>query len=389
MLPSHKPLPFPYRIVNALGEQAERWGLRYTDLDIDRMQQAAARATGLTDFGDPNYQTGLKKLLVSLKQDVEMHFLGRFVMCTMLNNYLCQRLLFIAAQKHTPELFQTELIPPLIITGLNRSGTTFMHRLLSADPDNYGVPFWRLYRPFAAPGRLDLRRLLAFLELNILQPMRPGMDVRHVIRTDAPEETIWMMGLTFQSIVFWVEAPVSGYLDWLMTADWSSYYQEYGMLIHALQAVAPGKRLVLKLPDHMPHLDLLLNAIPTAQIIQLHRDPETCIISLCSLLYSNHRVITTELHPAQLANLNSKLVHYYLTKNEKVRQETSSKLNIFDIDYDTFVGDPIKTAEDIYERFGLNWTEQTGNILKTFTLRHSQGKHRHHVYKREQFTETV
>jgi hypothetical protein len=353
LLPAYKPLPFPYRIFNAFGELAERWGLHYTDLDIDRPRDEAIHATGLSDFGDPYYLMGLEKLLESFEKDAQPHFYGRLVMRFMLDNAFRQRLRSIEAQKRSPVIFQTELIPPLIITGLPRSGTTFLHRLLSADPQNYGVPFWQLYRPFAAPGRPDLRQMLAWLELNVLRPMLPEMDVKHEIRPNAPEESIWMMGLTFQSVLFWVMAPVTGYLDWLMTANWVPYYQEYGLLVHALQAAALGKRLVLKMPDHMPHLDLLLKAVPNAHVIQLHREPETCVLSLSSLFYSTHRLFTEHLQPGRLLEANTKLIDYYQSGNARIRQQAEVNRAILDIEYGDLIADPTSTLKRIYRRFGF------------------------------------
>ncbi len=382
MLPSHKRLPFPYRIFNILGDQAERWGLHYTDLDIDRLHKAAMRVTGLSDFGDPYYLSGLEELIESFHNDVHSHFYGRLVMRFMLDNYLRQRLLFIDTQKRNPEKFQTELVPPLIVTGLPRSGTTFLHRLLSADPQNYGVPFWQLYRPFTALGKLDFRKMDAWLELNILQPMLPKMDVKHVIRPNAPEETIWMMGLTFQSILFWVMAPVTGYLNWLMTADWDPYYQEYGLLVHALQAAAPGKRLVLKMPEHMPHLDLLLKAIPNAQIIQLHRDPETCALSLSSLLYSAHWLFTEELHPSRILEENTMLIDYYLKGNEKVRQDQAINQAVVDVAFGDFIDNPVDGVLKVYQKFGSPVDDRFLERLKQCK---DQGSRREHSYSLSQF----
>src|SRR6185295_10744820 len=40
-----------------------------------------------------------------------------------------------ADRRRHPEIAEVEVAPPIFITGLGRSGTTFLHSLLSRDPD--------------------------------------------------------------------------------------------------------------------------------------------------------------------------------------------------------------------------------------------------------------
>ena len=67
--------------------------------------------------------------------------------------------------------------------------------------------------------------------------------------------------------------------------------------------------------DHTPNLDKLLFTIPNAKIIQLHRDPKTCITSLNSLFYSTHHSVTNDINPQRLGEVNKKMFSYYLKVN--------------------------------------------------------------------------
>ncbi|NIP24155.1 MAG: sulfotransferase, partial [Phycisphaerae bacterium] len=40
----------------------------------------------------------------------------------------------VEMEKEAPELFKRPLVPPLIVLGFPRSGTTLLHRLLALDP---------------------------------------------------------------------------------------------------------------------------------------------------------------------------------------------------------------------------------------------------------------
>ena len=57
--------------------------------------------------------------------------------------------------------------PPIIILGLPRTGTTFLHRLLAQDPQNRGLYFWELIRPLSHRSKgKDFRKMLAKIEYN-------------------------------------------------------------------------------------------------------------------------------------------------------------------------------------------------------------------------------
>jgi hypothetical protein len=382
------PLPRGYLILNSLGTQLEKMGIPITRMDLETLCQVAAHNTGLDDMGDPYHREGLEVLLQSLGEDANLHLFGRFITRMVLINYLAQRLLFVEAQKRSPDIFNSALTAPFIITGIPRSGTTFLHRMLAADPGNTGIPFWRLFRPFPTPGKKDLRQLTTSWELRFRRPIYPEMDSKHFIREDQEEECIWMLGLTFHSIVFWVIAPVSTYAEWLFTQNRLKYYQEYSLLLRAQQQSAPGQQLVLKAPDHTPNLNNLLSVIPNARIIQLHRDPVTCLTSLNSLFYSTHRSVTSDMNPKRLAEINKKIFTYYLQANRDVRNNHPLNKSVLDVQYNQLVENPLNTVKHIYAYFDLPWSDEYENRLLAFVNQEPKDKHGRHHYSPEQFGQT-
>ena len=357
MLPSRRSLPLPYHLFDLAGRQVESLGLQVGDLRLETLLKDAQQRTGLADFGPPYFLAGLEKLLESLGQDAHLRFYGRLVMRFMLTNYLSQRLMFVDAQKNKPELFSSLKQPPIIITGLHRSGTTFLHRLLALDPAIDGVPFWRLYRPFRPPGHMDLRKIQAWTELSILKPIFPGIQFKHCIRPFAPEESCWMLGMTFHSMVFWIMSPVTSYLHWLWQQDLHEAYEEYALLLQALQSATPAQRLVVKAPDHMPHLDLLLDAVPGAHIVQLHRDPTTCVLSLSSLFYATHIALSDRLDLTQMAQANQAMTAEFLRANRSVRMNPDVNQKVLDINYEDLAHNPLKTLQGIYDHCGWVFSE--------------------------------
>ena len=54
-----------------------------------------------------------------------------------------------------PEILEEELYPVKLICGLQRTGTTKLHRLLAADPDNRTLYSWEAINPVPLDGKRD------------------------------------------------------------------------------------------------------------------------------------------------------------------------------------------------------------------------------------------
>jgi hypothetical protein len=194
-----------------------------------------------------------------------------------------------------------------------------------------------------------------------------------------------MVGQTFHSMVFWILAPVTSYLGWLWEQDFRPVYQDYARLLAACQSAAPGKRLVLKAPDHMPHLDLLLDALPGAHIVQLHRDPATCVLSLSSLFYSTHIALSENVQPRVMAETNQALTANFIRANRRIRQDPAVDSLVLDLDFKELVADPLGTVRRIYTRFGLDFSKHFADKLTQFIGKQKVHTRHSHRYTGDQF----
>jgi hypothetical protein len=341
------------------------------------------RQTGLTDFGDPHYRQGLLTLLEAAEQDAKLHPLGRYTTNDIVTNYLVQRLRLVEMRKKEPEVFEKPLLPPLLITGLARSGTTFLHNLLALDPAHRALPLWLLQRPF--PERQgsgdgpDPRIRKMEQSLRARQPLLPGLDAKHYMRADTPEECIVALGLTFNSLIFGTLLPVHGYTEWyLKQEDTSQKYREYRWLLQVFQSDEPEQRLTLKAPAHLGNLEALLQAVPKVLVIQTHRDPVACVSSVCSLVYTYHRAVAHEIDLRRMANLTLRVYESWFGRNLAFRAEHPDV--IYDVYYDSLVSDPAGTVRGIYSHFGLPWTESYASELEEYIKRNPKDKHGKHRY---------
>ncbi len=119
------------------------WARRRWPFDAEALCVNARRATGLEDFGAPPIEQALSVLADSLEGEADLHRVGRFLMRTHLLDLLKTRLRLVDAWKRQPQEYLdfSPIARPIFITGAPRSGSTFLHELLAADPDLEGAPY--------------------------------------------------------------------------------------------------------------------------------------------------------------------------------------------------------------------------------------------------------
>ncbi|HEY2281239.1 MAG TPA: sulfotransferase [Streptosporangiaceae bacterium] len=299
-----------------------------------------------------------------------------------MTDHLVNRLLLTSVRQQAPGIFTRPLAGPLIVAGLPRSGTTLLHRLLAADPAHHGPPYWELARPLARsairPGGPDHRRRYAALTLGLRGLLEHDLDRKHFVTVDTPEEDLHTLGATFQSWYYWMAAPVYGYLDWYLSQDQHHKYREYRAWLQVLQAAHPGRRLVLKSPEHTGGLGALLDAVPEAHVVQLHRDPGTSFASFVSLTRTTQHMFAGPIDQARSARASLSLLSSELRRNRAARARHPGA--VLDLRYEDLIADPPTTAQRIYQRFGLDWTDAAARGLRRYRRQNPPGRHGAHHY---------
>ena len=372
-----------FRLIKAAGSVLDGLGLVRVRLEVDPLLRVATRRTGLTDFGDPGFLEGLRTLLTSLEEDAGLHPIGRLSLRELVVDSLVNRLLLTEAQKRTPEIFTQPLIPPLIVLGLPRTGTTFLHRLLAEDPAHHALGYWESASPLPLPGRRDDRFQRTKRKIKSRKLLVPGFDQKHFVAADIPDEDLYMLGATFDAWYFWKAASVYGYLDWYLAQDHERKYREHRAWLQVLQAAHLGHRLVLKSPEHTGALPALLRAVPEARLVQLHRDPATMFASYLSLM------LTLQGHSTDTLDVGRNTAAHLHHLTEEARRNLSARDvhpgAVLDIRYDDLVANPEGVVELIYDHYGLELTSVYQENLRRYVENNPQGKHGPHRYSTEEF----
>lgn len=378
--------PLSVRLLNAMGAGLRSLGLPLLPIRPKALKSRAVKLAGLDDFGEDDFEEGLRVLCRSAEEDARLSLVGRLGMREQITRNLVTRLRRIDARKHRREVFDRPLTPPLIVLGTWRSGTTLLHRLLCLGPAARGLAVWEVRSPIPGPGP-DRRREEAASVVAQIRRSNPGIEAKHHVDAAQPEECMFLLDDSFRSFSFWVFFPVYGYLEWYLRQDLRSAYRAYREHLQLFQAEDPQRRLTLKAPAHTGCLEPLLEAVPEALIVQTHRNPVTAMNSANSLFSSFHEMVVSSLDIRRMGAANADAVSVLLERNLAARERLPEG-RVYDVHYEELVAHPVETVQAIYRHFDLPFDMEFKERLEKWIKENPQHKYGRHVYSAEDFGTT-
>jgi hypothetical protein len=352
------------------------------------IREAARKATGLDDFGDPDHEEGLRVLLRAYDAESRLNPFGRMMVTGELTRILKNRLSVEHAWKENPAILDTEIRRPVFILGLPRTGTTALHHLLAQDPRNQVLEYWLAAAPSARPPRGEWERDPRFREalrdLRIMYWLDPSLKAIHLMTADGPEECRHLLQQTFTDDTFECNATLPGYSDWYAGHDMRATYRRHRDLLKLIGSSESERRWVLKYPAHLRHLDALLEIYPDACIVQTHRDPGRVLPSLCSLIAGWRGIYEDDPDRRAIGQWQLELWGATMESALEVRRKGDGA-RFFDLHFDEIVGDPIGAIRRAYAHFGLDLRAEAEDRMRTWHAENPQGKHGVHRYSAEEF----
>jgi len=378
------------RMVNRLGSKlAEE-----ISLAEDELLAEACRITQLTDFGDDAFRRPLRVLLDSFEEDARLNYIGRLLTRKELIQKLTNRLLMQDDFKRHPEILEVSIKRPIIIAGLARTGTTFLHHLMAQDPDTRSLQYWELLFPSPPPDirsyetdprRKSVQRGSMIWNWLILSKRGSNQLSRmHSGNYNSPEECWPLFQNTFLSNMFFNFARLKAYYEWIQNQDMYGAYLYYIKQLQLLLWRYSGKRLILKHPGHLNYLETLIRVFPDALVIWTHRDPLKIIPSSCSFCTFFRQTRSDQVDLKEIGNdvLNSAAC--MVNRGMKVR-ESYDPARFYDVDYYAMIKDPIGEVRQIYKFIGDDLSDQSLNRMKAWLAVNPRNKYGIHRYRLETF----
>lgn len=353
-------LAAPLRALNRLGRAYRALGGSPRALDADAIVAHVLHTTGRTDLGDPTaYRPALDAFLADLAPGDRASTTGIVMARRRLVTSLSHRARALDWRAHAPERFDTELRPPIVVLGLPRTGTTFLHRLLAAAPDTRVLTAWEVADPWPPLSGPDHRRQHLRVPAAIAERALPDLFTKHATGLDAPEECMHLMA---QAVFWWNLWAMYGgptYKRFLHATPPTAAYRAWGDVLRFYQS-QDSRRFVLKSPSHVGHLNTLLAEVPSARIVWTHRDPVESVPSFASLVRTLREVGTVpSLHTSEAVGPDV-LDHLGQVADRAVaHRHCIPSTQLVDVTLKQLRTEPLAVVERIHTAFGLPWDGDT------------------------------
>ena len=353
-------------------------------INANQILDQAKSETGLSDLGEPLFLEGLNKLIDSVNNEANLNEIGIQAQPIRIQGLLSNRLRFEEDLKKFPEILEQEIIAPIVIVGLPRTGSTMTHRLLASDPNHTAMLWWEGRYPALLPGEkrgdIEARMQLGKAEVDAVVAASPeALDI-HPWDYKGADEEILLLEHNFLSTVPESFMALPSYSEWVEEQDHALAYEDLKKFIQYLQWQNPGrenKRWVLKSPHHLGFIDKMISVFPDAKIIQTHRDPIKTVPSFCSMCANLFEPLTTNFDKVFIgkhwSNKLTRALNHCMNISEKHPD------NFLDLKFLNMIKDPIDEMKEIYNFIGEPFGEKTEVAMEAWREenKHEMGAHKY------------
>jgi hypothetical protein len=363
-----------------------------TRLTPEPLIAEAAKGTLLDakPLADPRLIEALGALTSSLHREASLSPFGRLAARWDIERMLSTLLILADAEREDPAILTRPLASPVFITGLPRSGTTFLHGLLAEDPLNRAPRIWEaIYpRPEHRAAEFGAGRRKVELQLKIFNRLSPGIRNLHPIEANAPEECIEITSQVFRSPRYDDVYRAPSYRAWLNASGFDEGYQFLARFLRHLQGSAqPPRRWILKSPEHVFALDSLTRVFPDAMLVFVHRDPGHVLVSAARLTELLRAPFTTAIDRREIGRGVADYWQDGMQRMVEVADDASFPLRsrLVHVQYRSLVSDPIGTIAQIYNAFGLEFSQEAREAMSAKVARAPNGGYGANRYLPEEF----
>ena len=353
-------------------------------INANEILDQAKSETGLIDLGEPLFFEGLNKLIDSINNEANLNEIGIQAQPIRIQGLLINRLRFEEDLKKFPEILDQEIIAPIVIVGLPRTGSTMTHRLLASDPNHTAMLWWEGRYPALLPGEkrgdIETRMELGKAEVDAVVAASPeALDI-HPWDYKGADEEILLLEHNFLSTVPESFMALPSYSEWIEEQDHTLAYEDLKKFIQYLQWQNPGrekKRWVLKSPHHLGFIDKMISVFPDAKIIQTHRDPIKTVPSFCSMCANLFEPLTTNFDKVFIGKHWSNKLTRALNHCMNISEQHPD--NFLDLEFLNMIKDPIDEMKKIYEFIGEPFGEKTEVAMEAWREenKHEMGAHKY------------
>lgn len=343
--------------------------------DFDYYSKVLKHVWGLK--GWPHRRKTLFKLLVLVPLESSFH-----------------AIFFLLDYVFFPKLWLQKITQPIFIIGHARSGTTLIHRLMSADGDKFNdFLYWEMFFPSLTEKKLirlmgwidqhifggPIKRRLVKLDDDLFGPYRH----MHYMSFWNAEEDQFSMRAAFVTQQWSTDIPLMEVIDMFHVDSmpnkkkrWLRHYKEIvkrQLLLNGGQAIHLSKNPVM-----CGWTETLIEAFPDAKIIVMVRNPLECIPSLLKLVEVSWQGKSWQKEDyARSLELLTQTCYESFTHPKAVLEKHPHVPHML-VDYRQLITEPRQTIHALYKNLGMNVSEQYDQYL----IEHEQKEKSHKTHFR-------
>ncbi|MDG6218854.1 MAG: sulfotransferase [Candidatus Thermoplasmatota archaeon] len=272
---------------------------------------------------------------------------------------------------------------PIFIIGHWRSGTTYLHNLLSL---NSSFGYCSTFHATLPHVFLQSETLLKPLLSASIPSKRPMDDVS--MGPDLPQEEEYAIANIIPDGYYngWCfPKNMTQYMNHVLIENVSKPRQKewidtYLFFVRKLTCYHQGKQLLLKNPAHTARISILKRMFPDAKFIHIHRNPYEIYYSMEKFMhivlprYCVQNVPSKEKMKQMILKMYSLLYQSYLKQKTMVTSK-----DLIELSYETFIADPLTSICNIHNQFNLSLDGKTEKSIQDYVKKQ-------HTFKRSSYT---
>jgi len=335
-------------------------------MDFDLTNNSLVTYTPIAGYTLPN----LFRMLAQNRFHISPRYTARFAYSIALSTvmspfYIRERVKY---DKHT------EATPiekdPIFIIGHWRCGTTLMHNLLTRD-QQFG--YFTTYQALIPSIFISGEKLFKPIVVASLPKKRPMDDGD--LNADLPQEDIYALGAL---------SPYSYYHGWCFPQNMEHYNnyinfmdaspetikdwkKTYLFLLKKMTMFYQGKQLILKNQDNTGKIPQLLEMFPDAKFIYMYRNPYDLYMSMLKFMRKVIPLYCVQT-PPPLKEVEDHMMTLFAHMTKKYLQDKHliPPENLVEVQYETFIKQPLKTVGSVYKQFDLDGYQETEPTFKEY-----------------------
>lgn len=306
-------------------------------------------------------QDGLRRLCGELDKSAHVLESTRPLLAQNIQSKLESRVHLHRLFSMYPEIANEPIEAPVFVLGLNRTGTTFLHRMLEAS-GNFWAP--HVEEQFMLPtaekiaedGLYDAERLTSIN--STLEGVMASFAGVHDISVGLAEEDMCAHSHSFHSLEYDVQCNLPAYAEWLDREALDETYAEHRKWMQFItwsrrRAGKVPRRWAMKMPWHVRSLPALLKAYPDALLVHTHRPPKDVAGSWCSLIERQQQRFTGTVDRMALGKQQIEAMGKTLLAGVHFRQSNPELASRWlDVQFDTLISAPEKAVAAVFAHAG-------------------------------------